>query len=57
MSELIQIIGYMVVVYGVCRLWQTSDIGGKQVVGILGIAGLLLLGVLLTQQSNAIANL
>lgn len=57
---MLEIIGYMIVAYGVARLLQTSEIldkSMKQIVGALGIGALVLLGVMLSQQADTLAGI
>ena len=58
---MLEILGYMVVAYGVTRLLQTSEFTAsaswKQLVGALGILALVILALLLHEQASGVSDL
>ena len=59
---MIELIGFMVAAYGVTRLTLASDLlkldaTGNRVIGLLGIAALVLLAVMLAEQANTITGI
>ena len=58
---MLELLGYMVAAYGITRLAQTSKFsesdGWMQLVGTIGIAALIVLALLLSDQADSLSGL